>query len=117
MGVASDFIEIFRFVDLFKTFRSEGKDDVENLITILENGKSKYSRWEAAEALGPGETDCHHFLVSVVESRLNRRQLCLPWKDFWIPETRRALGRFLCIRAGCLSQRRGADSDRLGLNG
>ena len=52
MGVLNDFVEIFRFVDLFKAFRSATKDDVEGLIKILKYGKSKYSRWEAAEALG-----------------------------------------------------------------
>jgi len=52
MGIFNDFIEIFRFVDLFKAFRSATKDDVEGLIKILKYGKSKYSRWEAAEALG-----------------------------------------------------------------
>ena len=52
MSVLTDFIEIFRFVDLFKTFRSAGMDDVDELIAILKYGKSKYSRWEAAEALG-----------------------------------------------------------------
>ena len=77
MGVLSDFIEIFRFVDLFNTYRSAGKDDVENLITILKNGKSKYSRWEAAEALGKiGDARAVDLLIE----KLKDKKLLVRWK-------------------------------------
>jgi HEAT repeat protein len=77
MGTFSDFIEIFRFVDLFKTFRSAGKDDVEDLISILKYGKSKYSRWEAAEALGKiGDTRAVDLLIE----KLKDKKLLVRWK-------------------------------------
>lgn len=40
------------FIDLFKAYRSAGKDDVEGLTKILKYSKDKFARWEAAEALG-----------------------------------------------------------------
>jgi len=77
MGAFSDFVEIFRFIDLFNAYRSTGKNDVEGLIKILKYGKSKYSRWEAAESLGNiGDNKAVHILIETLKDK----KLYVRWK-------------------------------------
>ena len=77
MSASIYLFEIFRFVDLFKTFRFAARSDARGLTTILKSSKSKYSRWEAAEALGKiGDKGA----VAVLIEALKDKKPLVRWK-------------------------------------